>query len=624
MTTAHEPTARGIRPPDDRSGQRRSAPRAKAAPGHDEHWEERVRVASKILGIPPDSDPDDAICVTEVHETDAGGWRFEMGGTRVPECSLLVEPLDPQQDYFSRGVHLGFRYSGEVFKPIIGQLLGFLTKRLMKAEIALLDKYLRPVAAPPMHDDDGSGGAAPTPPPERYGPCPGMHQSWNHENQWKWYLAKAELEQMKDSIIQFETPFVYIEHSDFECQFLTPRNFVCYPWKTPNRHYANPGLEVHDDALAASVGQGTTMGLALYTNYKDIDVITGATSYIVDIMEKVRQHLSPEVVWVDQTCVPEVIGDDTYALVKQAAEKASFPILYKNQTPIDPYDRNLQMMAKAFAEAQGTSKTPGGVALVGFASDLAREELTAQLAALGASVTTAIVPAVAPSMAADYLRAQVAAFYPNDEWKKFYVDLLGGQDVQRIDPPSPYGLGGTYAFYRLILMALGREDRLAALDEARDAFVEREWAPRVKAAAAHRLGLVCELHQFRRLWDACASWGLPILGTLDEMGFGLEVAVIAAPEQVNLAARAEVAAHLPAGAGLSWISEEAQLNSWLDGGRFGPVFSEYFFDNRLIRRRHVPFSGQCFERGWEGAARSFDRLLDRCYLPIIATYGGLL
>lgn len=624
MTTAHEPTARGIRPPDDRSGQRRSAPKAKAAPGHDEHWEERVRVASKILGIPPDSDPDDAICITEVHETDTGGWRFEMGGTKVPECSLLVEPLDPQQDYFSRGVHLGFRYSGEAFKPIIGQLLGFLTKRLVKADIALLDKYLRPVAAPPMHDDDGKGGVAPTPPPERYGPCPGMHQSWNHENQWKWYLAKAELEQIKDSIVQFETPFVYIEHSDFECQFLAPRNFVCYPWKTPNRRFAEPGLEVHDADLADSVGQTPSMGLALYTNYKDIDVITGATGFIVDVMEKVKKHLSPEVVWVDQTCVPEVIGDDTHTLVKQAAEKASFPILYKNQTPVDPYDRNLQMMREAFVKAAGTPKTTGGVALVGFATDLAREELSTLLGELGATVTSAIVPAVAPSMAEGFLRAQVAAFYPNDEWKKFYVDLLGAQDVRRVDPPSPYGIAGTHGFVRQILMALGREDQLAALDAKRDAFVAEQWAPRVAEAAQHRLGLVCELNQFARMWDPGASWGLPIMGTLAEMGFGLDLAVIATSGDVDEAVRAEVVAHLPEGTRLSWVAAEPELEAWLADGSFGPVFSEYFFDNRLIRHRHVPFSGQCFERGWQGAVRSIDRILDRCHLPLVATYGDLL
>ncbi len=474
-----------------------------------------------------------------------------------------------------------------------------------------------------MHDDDGSGGAAPTPPPERYGPCPGMHQSWNHENQWKWYLAKAELEQIKDSIVKFETPFVYIEHSDFECQFLAPRNFVCYPWKTPNRRFADA------DAREASSGlEGDqSLGLALYTNYKDIDVITGATGFISDVMEKVTQHLRPEVVWVDQTCVPEVIGDDTHTLVKLAAEKASFPILYKNQTPVDPYDRNLQMMREAFAAATGTPKTAGGVALVGLANDLAREELVTLLGELGATVTSAIIPAVAPSMAEGYLRAEVAAFYPNDEWKKFYVDLLGAQDVRRLDPPSPYGIAATHAYVRQILMALGREDQLAALDARRDAFVAERWAPRVAEAAQHRLGLVCELSQFARMWDAGASWGLPIMGTLAEMGFGLDLAVIATPDtgdEVDDAVRAAVAAHLPEGTQLSWVAAEAELDAWLASASFGPVFSEYFFDSRLIRHRHVPFSGQCFERGWQGAVRSIDRLLDRCHLPLVATYGDLL
>jgi len=622
MTTAHEP-ARGIQPPGQRSERRP----AQAGPsGHDEHWRERTRVASKILGIPPDSDPEDALCVVEVHRTERGGWSFEMGGTRIPPCSLIVETLRPGEEYFARAVHLGFRYSAETFKPIIAQLVGYLVKRLKKATVELLDRYLEPHQAPPpgATDDDRADDTPPEPPPERFGPCPGMHQSWNHENQWKWYLAKAELEQMKDSIVQFETPFVYIEHSDFECQFLTPRNFVCYPWKTPNRLMVDPGLLLHDPDLADSVAAPTSHEVALYTNYKDIDVITGATGFIVDVMEKVREHLSPEVVWVDQTCVPEVIGDDTHTLVKQAADKASFPILYKNQTPVDPYDRNLQMMREAFAEAADTAKVDGGVALVGLANDLGRQELTALIEDLGATVTCAIVPAVSPSMAAPYLQANVAAFYPNDEWKKFYVDLLGGQEVRRVDPPSPYGIAGTHAFVRAILMALGREDRLAELDARRDAFVASEWAPRVAQARQHRLGLVCELHQYRRLWDAAASWGLPIVGTLHEMGFGLDVAVIAPPDAVDDEVRDEVASRLPEGASLTWVSVEPELNAWLEAGTFGPVFSEYFFDNRLIRRRHVPFSGQAFERGWQGAVRSLDRILDRCHLPLVARYGDLL
>jgi hypothetical protein len=130
------------------------------------------------------------------------------------------------------------------------------------------------------------------------------------------------------------------------------------------------------------------------------------------------------------------------------------------------------------------------------------------------------------------------------------------------------------------------------------------------------VGLVCEIDTVERLGGIDFIWGCPVLPLLLEMGFGVSIALVArSPEAPRVTTVRDRWA--TAGAEVALIEDEGALRGWLDRADVSAVYSDFFFDSRLLRTGHPPFSSRIFEKGWAGAARSAERLLDRCRLGLV-------
>jgi hypothetical protein len=182
--------------------------------------------------------------------------------------------------------------------------------------------------------------------------------------------------------------------------------------------------------------------------------------------------------------------------------------------------------------------------------------------------------------------------------------------------PAPYGLEATRAFLETTLRALGHEDAGDRLAERAAGFERLHWAPRVALARGHRLGIVCEQARLQRLAGTGSSGGVPLVPVLLEMGFPVSLALVPDPD-APVDPAGDVARWTAAGVETAVVETPEALAAWLAEPRIEAVFSDYFFDARLVRTGHAPFSLRNFEKGWQGAARTLDRLLDRCTIGCI-------
>ena len=77
---------------------------------------------------------------------------------------------------------------------------------------------------------------------------------------------------------------------------------------------------------------------------------------------------------------------------------------------------------------------------------------------------------------------------------------------------------------------------------------------------------------------------------------------------------------------IEFFSMPAELDALLADGRAQAVFSEYYSDTRLERAGKAWFSTADFEKGFEGAERTFGRLINRCrngyYARLKSVCGG--
>jgi len=582
----------------------------------------RLAAAGRLLGLPV-GDGTAGVRVERVAPI-ATGWLFAIGGTAVPRADLLVEDADGTPRCLLRTDHLALSLSGGADSPVLRRLAEALARRLRTVTPARLAWWLhdRPLAeaeAPviaPVHEPPSSSRGAWRPPPAG-APCPALHRAWNHPRAWSRFFADDELAMHGDGVAIATGPSLRVEHGDLECQFLRPRGFVGIPWQPLGslRHHNRKWGSVRQRLAVAGRGRAgspaprsTDEEKCLYTNVIDVDVIEGATPLLERLLESVRRHMKPEMVMVNCTCVPQMVGDDVEDVVARERSASPWPVLYKDQSTEDPFERNLAMMAAAFRDAPPVERDPAAVNLVGFARGRDRDELAALLGSLGVRVNRYLVPEVSPAVASGYLAAPLQVLYPNPAWERLYESLVRPLDCRTVAAPAPYGPRGTADFLVAVADALSRSDLADRAREEVGAFAARTWQPLVAAPSRHRLGLIAETRSLHRLSAAAGLWGLPLVPLLLEMGFRVGVAIVAEPGGREAADRACEAWR--GGVDAAVVETPADLDAWLAGSGVGPVFSDYAFDDRLVSRGHATFSARVFEKGLLGAERTIRRLLD--------------
>jgi len=246
------------------------------------------------------------------------------------------------------------------------------------------------------------------------------------------------------------------------------------------------------------------------------------------------------------------------------------------------------------------------------------------LGQLGVQVNVVLLPIVQLARVRRLPMAPLHVIHPNEFWQNLYNQLLFDTRLRSINPEAPFGYARTVRWLETVAKEAGvGTERLADV-------VEAAWAPHrarfeklCAEARTHRLGFVVGSDQIRQIASPGVTWGVPLLGVLEEFGFALDFMIHAAGQQEGRDAAREVQKALgePARHRVRLFQTPSQLKMLLGSGPFAAVYSEHFFDFRLSRSGKAQFSLTMFERGFGGAVRTLERLLDVCRLPLYRRYG---
>ena len=131
------------------------------------------------------------------------------------------------------------------------------------------------------------------------------------------------------------------------------------------------------------------------------------------------------------------------------------------------------------------------------------------------------------------------------------------------------------------------------------------------------LGFVIEPGQEKRLLAPDSGTGLPVLPVAHELGFSVRLFLYSADISAyrdSLDRLATMLSRMKEVEILGFGTPD-ELAKQLREPDLGAVFSEYFFDWRLSRTGTAQFSARDFEMGFEGAARTKQRLQNLLELP---------
>lgn len=461
-----------------------------------------------------------------------------------------------------------------------------------------------------------------------------MVDTWAGRDAYCDFFAGGEIARCQLDSVSFNRCFRNVQHCDMECLLVNPhRNgtepvmLVDYPWEDRTRNVAAPAHEIagedrpdlwsEDDAMVA-------------TDLVERDVIMGSQDKLRAALDAVISRPNPagKPIFVANTCVPTVTGEDVESVVAEYRQKTDQPLLYLTVSPKSMNDVfvDLFQTQRLAAEAQAGPPDPGRINLIGFPDTRAVRELIRLLDRIGVGVNQLLLPDLEPERIARLPDAALSVFRPNRAWAHMYEQLQTGTRIEHITPPAPYGLERTRQWAHAIASRLGRADgfdrvwpELAAADEAGFAGVS-------SAVKGRRLGMVVRAGETHYLTEPAETWGIPLLAVCEEAGFGLDILLAAGSERTARAMRERISAGLqrPQDHRLSTVRSFSELRKRLRDSECECVLSNHFYDWRLSEAGKSRFSLQLFEMGLAGATRTVQRLLEVCEAPFFRRYARYL
>ncbi|MFH2005139.1 MAG: nitrogenase component 1 [bacterium] len=465
-----------------------------------------------------------------------------------------------------------------------------------------------------------NGGGLVDPKAPSWRGAPVSTSRWGNPLQWHQFFSDFEVARSGLCNVQFQEAVSYVIHGERECLTVEPQ-LRPYTHTFARMPFAEHSLERGDQTRSREY-------VSLITEQ---ETVLGGDQRLEDTLRAAAQDPATHLVVLNNTCLPKMVGDDVGSLVERLQRDTDKPILSLNtdlHSPDASY-KNLLAQAEArtlpFPESQRPS--PGTVCLLGYGPGRHRDELRELLARLDLPRPVFLMPELSVGKAWLYRHGAVQVIYPRDTWRELHTQLFGELDQPVVDVPAPYGIRDTRAWLRGIAQALGRE---SVLQERWDALVgdaERELAALRAQVGAARVAAVVDAASASRLVQPERLYGVRLLPLLEELGFGLDVLLLAdgdedpeAELEENPEAELRRALQDPERLQIHAFRSPAELAERLAQGTFSLVYSEVACDARLSRAGKTGFGLQAFEMGPRGAVRSLRRLLELHRFPFYRRY----
>ncbi len=535
---------------------------------------------------------------------------------RAPESKGLV--LTDDLNIYSRGTEL----PRELAQPVSDGA----EARLARWTV---DHFAVLIAADPTSGKPG----LPMPPARDESNRPrSLLDTWGAEDSYADFFAGGEIARSQLDSIDPSKLFHFVQHCDAECLYVNPHSvgaivtLVNYPWDDRVREPGKPAgqnMATLNDVEFIEDGMVTT-------DLVEDDVILGNPGKLTALLDYAvnRPHADDKMLFVSNTCVPTVIGEDVESAVKRVRSVTGKPILYLTVTPRSMTNVFQGMLVDRRLEAEASAGPPraDAVNLIGFAGARAAGELEQALGRMGIAVNTRLLPDLNPERVAALPGAGLSVLYPNQLWQHLYDQLKIRTRIPSIDPPAPFGFAGTRAWLSAVSQAVGlNADTDAAWEDYAAPYLAR-WRALHNEATSFRLGFVVRDQEAYFLTTPGASWGVPLLALAEEMGFGVDILVrVSTPAVAKDAALAiRKVFREPKRHSVRAFDSFAFLRQRLADSPSHAFLSYHFYDWRLTEAGKGCFSIQHFEMGVPGAIRTLERLLQVCRTPFFRKYGRYL
>jgi hypothetical protein len=568
----------------------------------------------------------------EPHETTAVAWvdhAVEIAVAAEPHPHVFrVERIEPGSKGLVRTDSLNVYARGK-------NLPLSLAERVQQAAENLKGWSVDHLAVLIASDTESGAPGLPMPPARDEAKRPrSLLDTWGATDSYADFFAGGEIARSQLDSIDPSKLFHFVQHCDAECLYVNPHSvgsivtLVNYPWDDRVRE---PGRPASQNMANITDRDFVEEGMVT-TDLVEDDVILGNPGKLASLIDYAvsRPSSGDKLLFVSNTCVPTVIGEDVESVVKRARARTGKEILYLTVTPRSMTNvfQSLLVDRRLEAEAKAEPADPRAVNLVGFAGGRGAKELEDALRAFDVRVNVYLLPDLSADRVEALPRAGTNVLFPNQLWRHMYDQILDRSRTRAVDPPAPFGIDATRVWLREVARAVFQPDD-AFLDRAWSALLgpwQQRWDALHDQAKAYRLGVVVRDEEAYYLTTPGSSWGVPLIEMIEEMGFGIDVLVGVSDPTTAKRAAVSIRKKMkePQRHSVRAFDSFPFLRQRLRDCPASAFLSYHFYDWRLSEAGKASFSIQHFEMGVPGAVRTLERLLRVCRTGFYPKYGKYL
>ncbi len=568
----------------------------------------------------------------EPHEATAVAWvdhAVEIAVAADPQPHVFrVERIEPGSKGLVRTELLNVYARGKSLP------LSF-AERVQQAAAALAGWSVDHLAVLIASDPQSGSPGLPMPPARDEAKRPrSLLDTWGATDSYADFFAGGEIARSQLDSIDPSKLFHFVQHCDAECLYVNPHSvgsivtLVNYPWDDRVRE---PGRPASQNMANITDRDFVEEGMVT-TDLVEDDVILGNPAKLASLIDYAvsRPASGDKLLFVSNTCVPTVIGEDVESVVKRARARTGKEILYLTVTPRSMTNvfHGLLVDRRLEAEAKAEPADPEVVNLVGFAGGRGAKELEDALGAFGVRVNVYLLPDLSADRIDALPRAGTNVLFPNQLWRHMYDQILDRSRTRSVDPPAPFGIEATRSWLDQVARAVSQPDD-AFLDRAWSSLLgpwQQRWDTLRERASEHRLGFVVRDEEAYYLTNPGSSWGVPLIEMVEEMGFGIDVLVGVSEPKIAKQAAIAIRKKMKQGErhSVRAFDSFSFLRKRLRDCPANAFLSYHFYDWRLSEAGKGSFSIQHFEMGVPGAVRTLERLLRVCEAGFYPKYGKYL
>lgn len=468
-------------------------------------------------------------------------------------------------------------------------------------------------------------------------------QNWNHPLQKYRFLIHEGVFRNLDQSISLNLPEASISHAERECKGISPNN------KNKGYHFFNFPSWFYDHSFDKyfyltddekkqylswknewnSIGLFTDLSEEDIVMWKGTDKLSEAVKYIQDNIEK----NNTKVISFNCCCVPRIVWDDIFSVLKKAKDKIDIPFILQWQLEKTPFEQKIELLEKYLDDIDKNKleKIPKSISIFWFHENIYQKNLLEELNKLWVKINTSFLPTIDVRLLPLMLKSELFVFSPNNFQKEIFEYPFQSLWVDYILPVYPYSIKYTDEWISSIWEKLGIKVSKDLLWESyKDMYKNK--VEYVKSKSYTVWIFLIGKKEVEKFINSDYMNNVDIINFLDEMWFNTEIYVYDnftnnnrndndyTKQDWNHEEIKEIIWLKNKKVKIWFFSDEKSFEKKFKESKFDLIYSDLYFDNRIIERWLNQINLKNFFVWYKGALDTINWLINLCEMKFYKNY----